>query len=290
VGYPFANADGDWREDHSAIRLDRDLECDELESGELKCDELEYTAAHEAFHAASQSPEQHNVEHGLVYAMTAIWTESSDDWHYKGTPVTDNDASYSLVGEVTANATYRVFQKVGKNKAFKFVLGVDLETPINIDKLAEAMMKVGKILEIENEVEDALKAAGLPPPPPPPVFVPPNITSSCFAEQQDNGDADIEASYTITPNDGWPGPVQIRIQSSTGATYNDTVLGLSGTHHYTASMPNPGITFNVHFTFPYTLPHGGSGETGDSCYIGYVLQSLEVAEEEDRETERTAGM
>ena len=56
VNYPFANASGDW-DGYRTIRL--------------SSTDVSSTAAHEAFHVASYSPEG-DMEHGLVYAMTAI--------------------------------------------------------------------------------------------------------------------------------------------------------------------------------------------------------------------------
>ena len=148
VGYHFGNADGDWNEYQRTIRLD----------GSLNGNELRYTAAHEAFHAASKTPEG-SLEHGLVYAMTAIWTGTTNDWHYKGNSVRNNSARYTLVGEVAANVIYRVFQQVGKGTALQFVLDVDLEKPANLNELAEDMETIGKRLGIGSQVASAIAAA-----------------------------------------------------------------------------------------------------------------------------------
>ena len=146
---PVSGANGYWIEEERRIKVHDSL------PGQ---DDYKRVAAHEIFHALSQSPERHDVEHGLVYAMTAIYMGGDDSyWKYEGVSVTDNDSTFDdVIGRITTNLIYRVFEKVTRNEAFKFALKVDLERPTDVDSLEEAMKTVAKAMNIENKVTAVL--------------------------------------------------------------------------------------------------------------------------------------
>ena len=79
VRYPGTGFSGDWNEETSTIRITA-----------ANTDPY-YTAVHEAFHAVSQSPVG-QIEHGLVYGMSAIHTGRAGDWHYEGASIASEDA------------------------------------------------------------------------------------------------------------------------------------------------------------------------------------------------------
>ena len=112
-------------------------------------------SAHEAYHAVSQSPEG-KVEHGLVYAMTAL--RGYDHWHYKGNSVTSTTSTFATDGRHTANMMYRIAQEVGADKAYQFVLKVDKLAPSSIYGLVSAMQSVSYDVGIPIAVHQVLLA------------------------------------------------------------------------------------------------------------------------------------
>ncbi len=98
VNHTFKDKDkaGDWDEGYGAIRISK-----------TASDPYE-VAAHEAHHAVSRSPTYGEVEHPLVYGMTAIWTGRNSDWRYKKTSVAHTDRTYSGGAEIT-NVLYRSY-------------------------------------------------------------------------------------------------------------------------------------------------------------------------------------
>jgi len=146
---PISGAHGYWNEDERRIKVHDSL------SGQ---DDYKRVAAHEVFHALSQSPEQHDVEHGLVYAMTAIYMGADDEqWEYEGVSITDKNSTFGgRVGQITTNAIYRVFEKIGKDKAFEFALRIDRRRPSDLAALERAMKQVAEDMSIESKVTAVL--------------------------------------------------------------------------------------------------------------------------------------
>ena len=148
VRYPMTGQGGDWNEDQGAMRIS------------VHSRDPYYVAAHEAFHAVSQSPAS-EVEEGLVYGMTAIWTGRSRDWRYEQTSVASASHTYSPDGAHTTNILYRIYQKVGRETAFQFVLDVDKEhMPSSVAELVSAMQEVAEDLDILTAVNEVLIAVG----------------------------------------------------------------------------------------------------------------------------------
>ncbi|WP_446830019.1 hypothetical protein [Candidatus Foliamicus sp.] len=148
VNYPkkLLNAEGAWDESSGTIYIRVDVT------------DLEGIAAHEAYHAASQSQDG-PVEHGLVYAMTAL--RGWDSWHNKGTSVTRTRRTYTSDGPHTTNMMYRVAQELGDyDAAFQFVLEVDKLGPSSIYGLVTAMKSVSIDLKIPISVHKVLLAVG----------------------------------------------------------------------------------------------------------------------------------
>ena len=125
----------------------------------IRSDQTDFVglSAHEAYHAVSQSPEG-KVEHGLVYAMTAL--RGYDHWHYKGNSVTSTTSTYANDGRHTANMMYRIAQEVGADKAYQFVLEVDKLAPSSIYGLVSAMQSVSNDVGISTQVNEVLVAVG----------------------------------------------------------------------------------------------------------------------------------
>ena len=143
VNHPFDDDKaGDWTEVYRTIRISEDAS------------DIYGTAAHEAHHVVSRSPTHGEVEHPLVYGMTAIWTGRDADWRYKQTSVTGTDRTYTGGSKIT-NVIYRIAQKVNnRDTMYEFVLEVDLERPWSFDDLVEAMQEVGGDLGILDKVNE----------------------------------------------------------------------------------------------------------------------------------------
>lgn len=143
VNHPFDDdIGGDWSEYYGTIRISN-----------TASDPYE-VAAHEAHHVVSHSPTYGEVEHPLVYGMTAIWTGRDSDWRYKQPSVTRTDRTYTGGAKIT-NVIYRIAQKVNsRNTVYEFVLDVDLRMPASVDDLEEAMQDVAKNLGISDEVNE----------------------------------------------------------------------------------------------------------------------------------------
>ena len=122
VRYPETGWSGDWNEETSTIRITATNKTPVS------------TAVHEAFHAVSRTTDD-QIEHGLVYGLAAIHTGNSRDWHYEGVSVASEEHTFTPNGPAVANIVYRIYRKVGKEEAFKFVLDVDLKMPSTMDEL-----------------------------------------------------------------------------------------------------------------------------------------------------------
>ena len=147
---PFDHGgDGDWTERYGTIRIRKGSS------------DIYGTAAHEAHHVVSRSSTYGEVEHPLVYGMTAIWTGRDRDWRYKQTSVPHTDRTYTGGAKIT-NVIYRIARKVNnRDTMYEFVLEVDLEKPWSFDDLVEATQEVGgdlgildKVNEVFTEVEE----------------------------------------------------------------------------------------------------------------------------------------
>lgn len=133
-------------------------------SSDASADEYESVISHEVFHALSQTPPGPE-EHGMVYAMEALYLggDESDHW----TTPTDIDLTEDPEDILNAGRTldplheyahtiYRVFQKVGRDRAFRLVFGIDQRRPTDRDSFNAAMRTVGNQIGIGAEVEAIL--------------------------------------------------------------------------------------------------------------------------------------
>ncbi|MDE0681237.1 MAG: hypothetical protein OXI11_13685 [Gammaproteobacteria bacterium] len=165
---PLDGAHGEYDSDHDIIRIDEDLATTHYES----------TIAHEVFHALSQTPSG-AVEHGLVYAMEALYLGGDENEHWIAANNTDftTDPEDILNADMTldpyhtvAHTIYRVFQTLGadedyedsaRDTAFQFALEVDIEQPTDTDAFHKATRRVGDNMGIGEHITAVLVAMGI---------------------------------------------------------------------------------------------------------------------------------
>ena len=134
--------------------------------------DYEKVVTHEVFHALTRTPKDkkttqasRDVEHGLVYAMTALEL-GGDDWE---SSAYDNFAEHPDAVRkrghepepyhAHVHTFYKIFKKdgVGKDRAFQLVLGVDLRTPQDEAALQKAISDIANGLGIGPQVAEVLK-------------------------------------------------------------------------------------------------------------------------------------
>ena len=143
VNHPFDDdRDGDWVEYYGTIRISN------------RTSDIYGVAAHETHHAVSRSPTYGEVEHPLVYGMTAIWTGRDRDWRYERPSVASTSRTYTGGAKIT-NILYRIAQKVNsRNTVYEFVLNVDRRMPWSVADLEEAMQEEARLRGISDEVNE----------------------------------------------------------------------------------------------------------------------------------------
>lgn len=115
---------------------------------------------HETFHALTRTSPG-DVEHGLVYAMTALelgggdWESSAHD------NFAEHPDTYRVLGwepepyHAYVHTFYMISQEVGAGSAFQLALGVDLREPTSGARLDEAIIDIAEGLEIGTGVAEA---------------------------------------------------------------------------------------------------------------------------------------
>lgn len=134
-------------------------------SSDASADEYESVISHEIFHALSQTPAG-PVEHGMVYAMEALYLGGDDSEHWTTPTYTDftEDPEDILNAGRTlepsheyAHTIYRVFKKVGRDKAFRLVFGIDQRRPADRDSFDAAIRTVGNQMGIGERITAILE-------------------------------------------------------------------------------------------------------------------------------------
>ena len=157
---PLSGAYGEYDPAHDVIRIDEDTSQSRFKS----------TIAHEVFHALTKTSFDTDVEEGLVYAMEALYLEGVEEggdenhWTAGGGSV-DFTVDYRFQGtfvvyKSVANAIYRVFQKVDRDKALEFALRVDSQRPTSHIDFQRKMVEIGNNMLILRDVIEVLLAMG----------------------------------------------------------------------------------------------------------------------------------
>lgn len=116
--------------------------------------------AHEVMHALSTTPSG-GVEHGLVSAAESLHTGYG--WSYGNKDFTIQPTSMSSdMHAGVAHAMYRIYEKVGKDMAFKIVLETDLAQPSSGNAYM-VISEVGGDLGVGTEVDEVLGVLGVGP-------------------------------------------------------------------------------------------------------------------------------
>lgn len=131
---------------------------------DVQCCRHEKVVTHETFHALTRTS-QGDIEHGLVYAMTALelgggdWQSYANDSFHEH-PDAERERGYKPKPyHIYVHTFYKIFKKdgVGKDLAFQLVLGVDLRTPHDEAALQEAISETADDLGIGTQVAEVLQ-------------------------------------------------------------------------------------------------------------------------------------